>query len=86
MKNTKAEFLTSPEDCVDRILAQVGNDLRVATPLAAGKPNQLLNALYQRAKADPQIQLTLYTALSLEKPKGRSDLEKVCRAHGGPVV
>ncbi|MCB0384190.1 MAG: hypothetical protein KDD43_02260, partial [Bdellovibrionales bacterium] len=76
MEHTQAQFVSDPGDCVDRILAQVGKDLRVATPLAAGKPNQLLNALYQRAKSDPEIRLTLYTALSLEKPKGRSDLEK----------
>ena len=76
MKHSKAQFFDSVELCVDEIIAKVGNDLRVAAPLAAGKPNQVLNALYQRVKANPQLKMTLFTALSLEKPKGRSDLEK----------
>lgn len=75
--------LTSVEACVDAVIAKVGKDLRIGAPLAAGKPNQLLNAFYQRAVADPSIQLTLLTALTLEKPKGKSDLE---RRFLGPMV
>lgn len=70
------ELLQDPDVCVDKVLAKVGKDLRIGAPLAAGKPNHLLNAFYRRAKQDPEISLIIYTALTLERPKGRSDLEK----------
>jgi hypothetical protein len=47
----------------------VGRDWRIATPLGLGKPNLLLNDLYARAKADPALKLTLFTALSLNPPR-----------------
>lgn len=73
--------MSAPERCDDldtlaeRILARVGPDLVVATPLGLGKPNALLNALYRRAIADPARSLTIYTALSLQRPHARTDIE-----------
>ena len=73
--------MSAPERCDDpdilaeRILARVGPDLVVAAPLGLGKPNALLNALYRRVAADPARTLTIYTALSLQRPRARSDLE-----------
>ncbi len=66
----------SIDHCVDELLLRVGKHLVVAAPLGLGKPNALLNALYQRALADPEITLHLYTALSLARPKAKTDLEK----------
>jgi len=37
-------------------------------PLGLGKPVPLINALYRRAKRNSALQLTVFTALSLEKP------------------
>ncbi len=68
--------LATPEACVDAIIARVGKRLVVGTPLAAGKPNHLLNAIYRRAKDDPESTLTILTALTLEKPKATSDLQR----------
>ena len=68
--------LQSPEACIDAVVERVGKTLVVGTPLGAGKPNHLLNALYRRAKADPTIDLTLLTALTLERPKPTSDLQR----------
>ena len=68
-------ILADVEACIDEILARVGPDLRVGLPLGLGKPVQLVNALYARAKADPSIRLTLLTALTLEKPVPGSSLE-----------
>lgn len=49
----------------------------VATSLGLGKPNRLLNALYARIKAEPQrLSMALYTALSLQRPRGKSELER----------
>ena len=77
------EQVPSPDVCVDRILERIGKTLRVGAPLAAGKPNHLLNALYRRAVADPEVDLTIYTALTLARPEGKSDLE---RRFLGPFV
>lgn len=68
-------LLTDLDACVDAILDAVGRDVRVGLPLGLGKPAELLNALYARAKADPSLQLTLLTALSLEKPVPAPGLE-----------
>lgn len=69
-------YFDQAEKCVDQTIEKVGKKLRIGTPLAAGKPNLLLNAFYQRAKKDATIELTILTALTLEKPKGKSFLEK----------
>jgi hypothetical protein len=58
------------------VFSKVEKDLRVATPLGLGKPNQLLNLLYRRVKADPSRTMTLFTALSLDIPQAKSDLER----------
>lgn len=68
-------FLSDVETCVDALIEQLGRDLRVGLPLGLGKPVELVNALYARAKSDPSIRLTLLTALSLEKPIPGSKLE-----------
>ncbi|RLT98065.1 acetyl-CoA hydrolase/transferase C-terminal domain-containing protein [Ketobacter sp.] len=64
------------EDCVDDILSIIGNDIRIGLPLGLGKPPELINALYQRAKADPNIKLMIATALSLEVPDPGTGLQK----------
>ena len=67
---------TSPEECVEAIIAKVGPRLVVGAPLGIGKPNHLVNALYRRVASDPKLRMRLVTALSLERPTGKSDLEK----------
>ncbi len=48
----------------------------VGLPLGLGKPNELVNAFYRRARSDPSIELEIVTALSLDPPTGGSDLER----------
>lgn len=67
--------LDNVEAAVDALIARLGKDLRVGLPLGLGKPIELVNALYARAKADPTLSLTILTALSLEKPVPGSALE-----------
>jgi len=43
-------------------------------PLGIGKANHIANAFYARAKADPGIDLTIFTALTLEVPKAPNAL------------
>ena len=70
--------MTDPvlEATVDRILAHCGPHVVAATPLGIGKPNRLVNALHARIAADPSRSLTLFTALSLARPVGASELER----------
>lgn len=63
-------------ECVDGIIEKVGKKIVLGMPLALGKPNPLANELYRRAKEDPSLDLTIITALPLEKPTWSSDLER----------
>ena len=67
---------TSPEECVEATLSRVGKHVVLGLPVAIGKPNGLVNSFVARALADRSIRLTIVTALSLRKPRGRSDLER----------
>lgn len=49
-------------------IARVGPVIVLGLPLALGKANHLANAFYRAAKADPALDLTIYTALSLDPP------------------
>lgn len=62
--------------CVGDIIARVGKTISIGMPLGLGKPVALINALYARACEDPSIQLRILTALTLEKPRGSSPVEK----------
>src|SRR5580765_3053386 len=64
------------EAAVDAIVDRVGSHVVVAMPLGLGKPVPLINALYQRAQADPNLRLRILTALTLEKPRGASPIER----------
>ncbi len=64
------------EECIDEIIKRVGKNLVVAAPFGIGKPNHLLNALYTRIKRDPSLNLKLITALHLNKPRWKNDLER----------
>lgn len=69
------QYLNDTEACAAWILEWAGPHLRVAAPLGLGKPPALLNALYARVRADPGLSLTLYTALSLMRPRPAPGLE-----------
>ncbi|WP_374000522.1 acetyl-CoA hydrolase/transferase C-terminal domain-containing protein [Bdellovibrio bacteriovorus] len=75
MENAVHHF-HSFEAAADHLLSHLGNEIRLATPLGLGKPNQLLNTLYSRIKELPEKRLHIYTALSLDPPSGASDLEQ----------
>ena len=69
------EYYDDVEASVDRALAVLGNHIVMGAPLGLGKPNQLINAFYRRAVANPDIKLEILTALSLARPVARSEIE-----------
>jgi len=68
--------LSSLDFAVEQILQRIDGPIHLGLPLGLGKPNRLVNALYQRIKAMPHRSLTIYTALSLGRPHASSDLEQ----------
>lgn len=76
MGNNRPAYYQDAEKCVEDVIEKVGKKIVLGLPLGLGKPNQLANAFYRRARQDPSIHLTLCTALSLERPRGTSDLEQ----------
>ncbi len=75
MQVRNTQFLAQVNTAVDAIIAAVGKELIVGMPLGLGKPPELINALYDRAVADPSLSLTILTALSLEIPSPGKGLE-----------
>src|SRR3569833_1144913 len=67
----------------DAILRDCGSKLVVGLPLGLGKANHIANAICERATADSTIGLTIFTALTLEKPTPKFELE---RRFLGPVI
>ena len=69
-------FIDSIDAAVDHLLDTLPGDIVLGIPLGVGKPNPLVNALYRRIKGNPARRLRIVTALSLEKPVGKSELER----------
>lgn len=69
-------LIDSIDAAVDHVLDTIAGDIVLGIPLAIGKPNPFVNALYRRIKGNPARRLRIITALSLEKPVGASDLER----------
>jgi Acetyl-CoA hydrolase/transferase C-terminal domain len=70
------KMFSDPDAIAEDIVRDVGTDLVVGLPLGLGKANRIINALYARAAADRGINLTLFSALTLEKPRPSNLLER----------
>jgi hypothetical protein len=70
------KLFSDPDAIADHIIREVGTSLVVGLPLGLGKANHVVNALYRRASADGAIDLTFFSALTLEKPKPSNLLER----------
>src|SRR3954468_14050909 len=60
----------------DAIIEKVGKTIVLALPLGLGKANDIANALYAKAASDRSIKLTIFTGLTLEPPRAKSELER----------
>src|SRR5712671_2090944 len=70
------KLFSDPDAIAEDIIRDVGTNLVVGLPLGLGKANHVVNALYARAAADRAINLTFFSALTLEKPKRSNLLER----------
>lgn len=70
------QIYQSAAECVETLIKVIGNNIVIATPLGLGKPTQFLNAVYNHAKNNEHVTLTIITALSLVKPTIKNDLAK----------
>src|ERR1700760_2770560 len=69
------KMFSDAEAMADDIIRDGDRKLVVGLPLGLGKANHIVNALYARAAADRSIDLTFFSALTLEKPKPANLLE-----------
>src|SRR5262252_4897765 len=69
------KLFSDAEAIAGEIIRDVGKRLVVGLPLGLGKANHIVNALYARAAAERSIDLTFFSALTLEKPKPSNLLE-----------
>src|SRR5437763_13074589 len=77
MSRTAAPILFhDPEQLADAVIARVGKNIVLGLPIGLGKANHVANALFARAAADASISLRIFTGLTLEKPRGKSELER----------
>jgi Acetyl-CoA hydrolase/transferase C-terminal domain len=70
------EQFADADRLADAIVERVGKRIVLALPLALGKANHVANALFARAAADSSVHLRIFTALTLEKPRPRDDIER----------
>src|ERR687892_769566 len=64
------------ESCVDATISRVGRHIRLGAPLGLGKANHLVNEFFRRAREDSRLDLHIFTALTLGRPRASSELER----------
>lgn len=69
-------YIPEPEACVEAVLKHVGRKVVLGMPLGLGKANQFANAMFNRAMSDPTIDLTIFAALTLERPHLNNEIEE----------
>jgi hypothetical protein len=72
----KPHTFADADRIAEAIIAKVGKKIVLGLPLGLGKAPHIANALFARASADPSIKLTIFTALTLEKPRYKNVLER----------
>ena len=61
---------------VKAVIKEVGDKIILGMPLGLGKPNIFANEIYRHVSANSSLSLTIFTALSLTKPKSSNDLQQ----------
>jgi acyl-CoA hydrolase len=72
----RAVGYTDVESCVEATLVRIGRCICLGAPLGLGKANHLVNEFFRRAREDSRIDLRIFTALTLARPRWKTDLER----------
>lgn len=59
---------TQTDAAVAEIIQQTNGNIVLGLPLGLGKPNRLVNSLFQAVASQPSVKLSILTALSLTRP------------------
>ncbi|HSM95521.1 MAG TPA: acetyl-CoA hydrolase/transferase C-terminal domain-containing protein [Rhizomicrobium sp.] len=70
------QIFTDPKTLCAALVDTLGSRVVLALPLGLGKANSIANEIFARAAADRGIDLKIFTALTLEKPRYGNTLEK----------
>ena len=73
LKNREFSNLT---ELAEDIFKQLDGKIVMGVPIGVGKATHMINAFYRVAKANPQYSLEINSALSLNRPKLKTDLER----------
>ena len=57
-------------------IGRIGRRVHLGTPLGLGKANHLVNEFFRRAREDASLDLRIFTALTLARPRATGDLER----------
>jgi acyl-CoA hydrolase len=76
LRDNMSAISTQFSDTVSLLTTKLGTQWLIGTPLGIGKPNPMINHLYEYAKNNQHLNMEIFTALSLEVPHGDSLLEQ----------
>src|SRR2546423_5297406 len=74
--NERPNYYRDVETCVEETPRKVGRRIALGTPLGLGKANHLVNEFFRRASRDSSINLHIFTALTLARPRWKNELER----------
>src|ERR1700761_1827276 len=77
------QIFDNPQALAASVMGALGPRVVMALPLGLGKANDIANAIYAQAVSDTRVDLKIFTALTLEKPRYANELEK---RFLGPVI
>jgi acyl-CoA hydrolase len=72
----RPQCYSDAETCVEDTLQRLGRRIVLGAPLGLGKANHLVNEFFRRAREDSRIDLRIFTALTLGRPRWTNDLER----------
>ena len=72
--NERPVFYSDVESCVEAAIDRVGWRIHLGTPLGLGKANHVVNEFFRRAREDHRIELRIFTALTLARPRWTNEL------------
>src|ERR1700681_2986617 len=64
------------ERLTDAIVNRIGKNIVLALPLGLGKANHVANSVFNLAAGDASIALRIFTALTLERPRAKQELDR----------